>query len=372
MIVGVPKEIKVREYRVGMVPGGVQQLVQAGHEVLVERGAGLGSGIDDDEYVRRGGKIVASAKEVWERSDLIVKVKEPIAPEYDYFREDLCIYTYLHLAAVPELAQALLDKKVTGIAYETIELPNGALPLLKPMSEIAGKMSVQVGATCLEKEHGGMGVLLGGVPGTKPGHVVIIGGGSVGTSAAKIAVGFGARVTLLDRSLDRLTYLDDIFGGRIMTLYSNPETIEHVVLQADLLVGAVLVAGARAPKLVTEDLVRRMKPGAVIVDVSVDQGGCIETARPTTHDEPTYMVGEVVHYCVANMPGAVPRTSTFALNNATLPFVLALADKGVARALAEDSDLANGLNIHAGRVTYEAVAEALGHPYVSAAEALAA
>ncbi len=363
MIIGVPKEIKVQEYRVGLVPGGVLQLVAAGHEVLVEAGAGLGAGIADDAYVKAGATIVPDAASVWGRADMVVKVKEPIPSEYGYFREGLILYTYLHLAAVPELARALVEKGVTAIAYETIEDRKGGLPLLKPMSEIAGRMSVQVGAHCLEKHQGGMGLLLGGVPGTKPGHVVILGGGVVGTSAARIAVGMGARVTIIDRSLERLTWLDDIFQGRVMTLHSNPETIDHAVQQADLLIGAVLVTGARAPRLVTEELVHRMKPGAVIVDVSVDQGGCIETCRPTTHADPTYFVGDVLHYCVANMPGAVARTSTYALTNATTGYAVMLATRGIEGAVQADPGLRLGVNTHAGVCTHAAVADALGLPF---------
>lgn len=364
MIVGVPKEIKAQENRVGLVPGGIKQLTTSGHTVFVERGAGLGSGIQDEAFVRAGAVMLESAAEVWARADMIVKVKEPIPSEYAYFRDGLIVYTYLHLAAVPELGHELVRKKVTSIAYETIEDRNGLLPLLKPMSEIAGKMSVQVGAHCLEKHQGGMGLLLGGVPGTKPGHVVILGGGTVGTNAAKIAVGMGARVTIIDKNLDRLTYLDDVFLGRAMTMHSNPETIEHAALQADLLIGGVLVTGARAPKLVTEEQVRRMKPGSVIVDVSVDQGGCIETCRPTTHENPTYFVGDVLHYCVANMPGAVARTSTFALTNATTAYALKLADLGVERAIAADPGLRLGVNSKGGCCTHEAVAHAIGLPYV--------
>lgn len=364
MIVGVPREIKTEEYRVGMVPGGVKLLVDDGHRVLVQRGAGSGSGIHDDDYARMGAEIIKDAAAVWAQSDMIVKVKEPIPSEYPHFREGQILYTYLHLAAVPELCRALVDAKVTSIAYETIEDEQGRLPLLKPMSEIAGKMSVQVGAHALEKHSGGMGVLLGGVPGTKPAHVVIIGGGTVGISAAKIAVGMGARVTVLDRSLDRLTYLDDVFLGRVMTLYSNPQTLEHSVLNADLLVGAVLVAGARAPHLVDEATVRRMKQGSVIVDVSVDQGGCIETTKPTTHDNPTYNVGGVVHYCVANMPGAVARTSTFALTNATTYYARVLARQGVDSAIADHAGLRLGVNTKNGKVTYKAVADDLGYDYV--------
>ncbi len=364
VIVGVPKEIKAQENRVGMVPGGVQQLVALGHKVFIQRGAGLGSGISDDAFVRAGATILETAAEVWEKAEMIVKVKEPIPSEYGYFREGLVMYTYVHLAAVPELGHELAKKKVTSIAYETIEDKNGFLPLLKPMSEIAGKMSVQVGAHCLEKHQGGMGLLLGGVPGTKPGHVVILGGGTVGTNAAKIAVGMGARVTIIDKNLDRLTYLDDVFHGRVMTVHSNPETIDHAVMLADLLVGGVLVTGARAPKLVSEEQVRRMKPGAVIVDVSVDQGGCIATCRPTTHENPTYFVGDVLHYCVANMPGAVARTSTYALTNATTGYAIKLAELGIERAIASDPGLRLGFNTRGGHCTHAAVAEAIGLPYV--------
>ncbi len=365
MIIGVPSEIKVREYRVGLVPGAVKQLTQAGHRVVVQRGAGLGSGIEDAAYERMGAEILPTADDVWAAADMVVKVKEPIAEEYPRFRPGQILYTYLHLAAVPELAAALMERGVAAVAYETIELGNGHLPLLKPMSEIAGKMSVQVGAHYLQKESGGMGLLLGGVPGTAPGHVAILGGGTVGTNAAKIAVGMGARVTILDRSLDRLTYLDDVFLGRATTLHSNPETIEHSVLSADLVVGGVLIAGARAPHLVTRDMILRMKPGSVVVDVSVDQGGCIETCRPTTHENPTYMVGDVVHYCVANMPGAVARTSTFALNNATTPYALKIANQGLEAAISADPALRLGLNIYRGRCTHPAVAESLGLPYVA-------
>jgi alanine dehydrogenase len=363
MIIGVPKEIKNREYRVGLVPGGVRQLVDAGHQVLVETGAGLGSGNPDERYVRAGATIIESAAEVWNRAEMVIKVKEPIPSEYGYFRPGLVLYTYLHLAAVPELAHELVKAGVTGIAYETIEDKKGGLPLLKPMSEIAGRMAVQVGAHCLEKHAGGMGLLLGGVPGTETGHVVILGGGSVGTNAARMAVGMGARVTILDRSLDRLTYLDDIFQGRVSTVYSNPETVEKAALEADLLVGAVLITGARAPRLVTRELVERMRPGSVIVDVSVDQGGCIETCRPTTHENPTFFVGDVLHYCVANMPGAVARTSTYALTNATTAYALQLANLGVEGAIKRDPGLRPGVNTHAGACTHAAVAEAVNLPY---------
>ena len=363
MIIGVPTEIKTEEYRVAMVPGGVRQLTDAGHTVLVQRGAGAGSGIEDAKYVRVGAEIVEEAEEVWARAHMICKVKEPISSEYGYFRDGLILFTYLHLAAAPELGHQLIAKGVSSIAYETIETRPGYLPLLKPMSEVAGKMSVQVGAACLEKAKGGMGLLLGGVPGTKSARVVIIGGGSVGTSAAKIAVGMGARVTILDRSLERLTYLDDIFGSRVQTVYSNPETVAHAARGAHLLIGAVLVAGARAPKLVSRELVSQMKPGSVIVDVAVDQGGCVETCRPTTHDNPTFVVDGVVHYCVANMPGAVARTSTFALTNATTEYALRIARDGVEKAIRTDVGLRTGLNTHAGACTHDAVAEALGVPF---------
>lgn len=362
MIIGVPKEIKAQEYRVGLVPAGVQQLVAAGHQVLIEAGAGLGAGVPDDAYARVGARVVDAAS-VWSSADMIIKVKEPIASEYGYLRPGLILYAYLHLAAVPELAEVLLARGVTSIAYETIEDKDGRLPLLKPMSEIAGRMAVQVGAHCLEKQQGGMGLLLSGVPGTRPGHVVVLGGGVVGTSAARIAAGMGAHVTIIDRSLDRLTWLDDLFQGRVTTLYSNPENIEHAVRHADLVIGAVLVTGARAPRLVTRALVDRMRPGSVIVDVSVDQGGCIETCRPTTHENPTYFVGEVLHYCVANMPGAVSRTSTFALTNATTGFAIALASLGFAKAIASDVGLRQGVNTHNGACTHAAVADALGMTY---------
>lgn len=364
MIVGIPTEIKSQENRVGMVPGGVKQLTTAGHEVLVQAGAGQGSGVPDEAYARMGARLVTDPAEAW-GADLVVKVKEPIPSEYGYFRRGQLLFTYLHLAAAPELGAELLKAGVTGIAYETIVDAHGHLPLLKPMSEIAGRMATQVGAHCLEKQQGGMGLLLGGVPGTKPGHVVVLGGGTVGTNAARIALGMGARVTLLDRSLERLAYLDDVFQGRVTTLHSNPETIEHSVKQADLLVGAVLIAGARAPKLVTEALVREMKPGSVVVDVSVDQGGCIETCHPTTHKDPTYLVGEVVHYCVANMPGAVARTSTYALTNATTEYTLRLANLGLDAAAAADPGLRLGINTKNGACTHPAVAEALGCEYTA-------
>ncbi len=357
MIIGVPREIKIREYRVGMTPAGVRSLTSHGHTVRVERAAGEGSGIRDAEYEAQGAVIVPTAGDAW-GAELVVKVKEPLPTEYGYFRKDLVLYTYLHLANEPELTQTLKREGVAGIAYETIELEDGSLPLLRPMSEVAGRMAVQVGATCLEKERGGKGVLLGGVPGTRRGRVVILGGGVVGRNAATIAVGMGAQVTVLDVRAETMAYLEDVFGGAIETLYSNPTNIEEMVARADLLIGAVLVTGAAAPKLVTEELVGRMTPGSVIVDVAVDQGGCIETCRPTTHDNPTYEVRGVVHYCVPNMPGAVPQTSTWALTNVTIPYVVKIADHGLAAAARADEALVRGFNTYGGHVTYEPVARA--------------
>lgn len=359
MIIGVPKEIKTREYRVGMTPAGVRSLTSRGHKVLVERAAGEGSGLKDAEYAAQGATIVATAAEAW-AAEMVVKVKEPLKDEYAFFRKDLILYTYLHLAAELELTKALAKSGVSGIAYETIQIEDGSLPLLKPMSEVAGRMAVQVGATCLEKERGGKGVLLGGVPGTRRGRVVILGGGFVGRNAATIAVGMGAQVTVLDVRGDTMAYLEDVFGGAIETLYSNPINIEEACVRADLVIGAVLVTGAAAPKLVSKELVSKMSKGSVIVDVAVDQGGCIETCRPTTHDHPTYEVDGVVHYCVANMPGAAPLTSTYALAAATTPYISALAAKGVDRALADDPGFAEGLNIMAGKVKHPAVAQSLG------------
>jgi alanine dehydrogenase len=363
MIVGVPKEIKTREYRVGLVPGGVRALTARGHQVLMEKEAGQGSGISDAELVKAGAKIIGTAAEVWAKADMIIKVKEPLPPEYDLMREGQIVYTYFHLAAVPELLKVLLKRRVSAVAYETIQMEDGSLPLLKPMSEVAGKMSIQVGAASLEKAHGGKGVLLGGVPGVRRGKVVILGAGVVGTNAAKAAVGLGAEVQILDINLDRLGYLDDIFGGRITTINSDTAQIERAVTEADLVVGAVLIAGARAPKLVTEALVAQMSEGAVVVDVAVDQGGCIETCHPTTHDEPTYIKHGVVHYCVANMPGAVAQTSTFALTNATTPFALKIADMGLVEAVSRHLPLELGLNTYDGKVTHRAVAESLGQTY---------
>ena len=363
MKVGVPKEIKVHEYRVGMVPAGVRELVAAGHEVLVETGAGAGIGFTDQDYQSAGARIAGAAAEVFDAADLLVKVKEPQLHECAMLRPDQVLFTYLHLAADPEQARALCDSGTTAIAYETVTAPDGSLPLLTPMSEVAGRMSVQVGATCLQKANGGRGLLLGGVPGVKPAKVVILGGGVSGTHAAEMAVGMRADVTVLDRSVPRLRELSALFGPTLKTAYSTTEGIEPLVVDADLVIGAVLIAGAAAPRLVTREMVRKMKPGAVLVDSSIDQGGCFETSRPTTHAEPTFVVDEVVHYCVTNMPGAVPRTSTFALNAATLPFVRSLADLGWEVALAADPHLAHGLNVHDGHITHQAAAQALHLEY---------
>ncbi len=357
MIIGIPTEVKVHEYRVGMVPWGVKQLVEHGHRVVVQRGAGLGSGITDEDYVRAGAQILETADDVWGEADMIIKVKEPIPEEYPRMREGQILYTYLHLAPVPELTQVLLDKKVVGVAYETISPPEGGLPCLKPMSEVAGRMAVQVGARSLEKEHGGKGLLLGGVPGVRRGNVVIIGGGTVGTNAAKIALGMGAHVTILDVDLERLEYLEYIFHGEVDTIYSNPYSIEQYVSKADVVVGAVLIPGAKAPHLVSEELVAAMEPGSVLVDVAVDQGGCIETCRPTTHDEPTFVEHGVVHYCVANMPGAVAHTSTFALTNTTLPYGIKIADLGIDEAARRDPAIFSGVNVYEGTLVCEAVAK---------------
>jgi alanine dehydrogenase len=357
VLIGIPREIKTREYRVGMTPAGVRALVAHGHRVLVEKGAGEGSGIHDDAYVRAGATIVETAADAW-GAEMIVKVKEPLSREYGFFREGLLLYTYLHLAAEPELTRELVKKKVTAVAYETIQLDDGSLPLLRPMSEVAGRMAVQVGASCLEKERGGKGVLLGGVPGTRRGRVVILGGGVVGRNAATIAIGMGASVTVLDVRAETMTYLEDVFGGAIETLYSNAENIEEAVSRADLVVGAVLVPGAKAPQLVTEDLIRRMERGSVVVDVAVDQGGCIATCRPTTHDDPIYEVHGVVHYCVANMPGAVPYTSTLALTNVTMAYAVTIANRGIVKAARADRAVRLGINTHAGRCTYGPVAAA--------------
>lgn len=371
MIVGVPKEIKTREYRVGMVPAGVRALTSAGHTVLVETNAGIGSGIPDSEYQRVGAQIISSADEVWKRAEMVVKVKEPIAPEYERMQPGQIVYTYFHLAGVdPELTKTLIKKKVTAVAYETLQLDDGSLPLLKPMSEVAGKMAIQVGAACLEKAHGGKGILLGGVPGVRRGRVAVIGGGVVGLCAAKVAVGMGAEVTILDVNLERLTYLDDVFLGRAQTLASDTESIARTVRESDLVIGGVLIPGGKAPKLVSRELIAEMEPGSVVVDVAVDQGGCIETCKPTTHDNPTFTVSDVVHYCVANMPGAVPQTSTFALTNTTRPYSRKIADLGLVEAIKSDRALQRAINTYNGHITYEAVAKDMGYDYVPLMDAL--
>jgi len=372
MIIGVAKEIKNNENRVGLTPAGAADLCKAGHTVLMEQGAGFGSGFSDESYVEVGASIIADKKELFDRSEMIIKVKEPLAAEYDLFHEGQILFTYLHLAPEPELTKAMLDKKVIGIAYETIVGRNNTLPLLSPMSEVAGRMSVQIGAQMLEKPWGGKGILLGGVPGVESGQVVIIGGGIVGTNAAKMAIGMGARVTIIDKSGDRLAYLDDIFGGRVMTVMSNSYNIAKWVAKADLLVGAVLVPGAKAPKLVSAEMVKTMEAGSVIVDVAIDQGGSVETIdRVTTHSDPTYTKYGVVHYSVANMPGAVARTSTLALTNATLPYAMAIANKGWKQALQDDQGLANGLNVYNGQIIFKAVADDQQLPYTSVEEVLA-
>lgn len=362
MKVGVPKETKTREYRVGMTPAGVRELTKLGHEVLVEKGAGEGSGIKDHSYVDAGARLVQAAADAWS-AELVVKVKEPQPGEYGFLREGLILYTYLHLAAEPVLTRELLRRRVTSVAYETIQTADGRLPLLRPMSEVAGRMATQVGASFLEKERGGKGVLLGGVPGTRRGRVVILGGGVVGRNAATIAIGMGAQVTLFDVRAKTMEYLEDVFGSSIETVYSNSHNIAEAVRRADLLIGAVLVPGAVAPRLVTEELVRTMEPGSVIVDVAVDQGGCIETCRPTTHDDPTYEVHGVVHYCVPNMPGAVSQTSTWALTNVTADYAVKIATLGLEQAARQDSALALGVNTFAGNVTCAPVAEAHGLPH---------
>ncbi len=370
MLIGVPKEVKSHEYRVGLVPASVRELIHHGHKVVVESGAGAGIGFDDAAYENAGAEILTRAADVFAAAELIVKVKEPQPEEVRALREDQILFTYFHLAADRVLTEALLRSGAVAIAYETVTDKTGGLPLLAPMSEVAGRMSVQVGAHCLEKEQGGKGVLLGGVPGVPAAKVVILGGGVSGTNAARVAMGMEAYVTVIDRSLPRLYELDMQFGSQLHTLFSTVETIEHEVVSADLLIGAVLVPGAAAPKLVSRELVRAMKPGSVIVDISIDQGGCIETSRPTTHAAPTFIEEGVVHYCVTNMPGAVARTSAVALNNATLPFVLAVADRGWRRALFDDPHLRNGLNAARGLLTHPAVAHDLGLPLTAAERAL--
>lgn len=360
MRIGVPKEIKNNENRVAMTPAGVVNLVKFGHEVMIEKSAGLGSGFSDEDYLSAGAKLVETAEEAWSM-EMVMKVKEPLPSEYKYFREGLILFTYLHLAPEPELTKALIDNKVVGIAYETVQLANRSLPLLTPMSEVAGRMSAQIGAQFLEKVYGGMGILLSGVPGVQRGVVTIIGGGVAGTNAAKMAIGLGAKVTIIDLNPDRLRQLDDIFGSDVTTLMSNPYNIAEAVKESDLVIGAVLIPGAKAPKLVTEEMIKSMKPGSVVVDIAIDQGGIFETTdRITTHDNPTYEKHGVVHYAVANMPGAVPRTSTIALTNVTVPYAVQIANKGYQRACLENEALLKGINTLSGFVTYEAVAEAHG------------
>jgi alanine dehydrogenase len=363
VVIGVPKEIKDNETRVGCVPSMISALRERGHEVLVEAQAGVGSSIPDNEYAEAGAIIVNGAVEVWGKSDLIVKVKEPQPSEYEFFRRGLLLFTYLHLAPLPELTEALVRSRVNSVAYETIREQDNSLPLLTPMSEVAGRMAVQVGAQYLERPNGGRGILLGGIPGVAPANVVVIGGGIVGHNAAKMACGLGANVTMIDRNLNRLRELDDIYSNSIRTLASNTYTIREAVRQADLVIGAVLIPGASAPKLVRREMISQMKPGSVIVDVAIDQGGCVETAHPTTHTDPVYYVDGVLHYCVSNMPAAVPHTSTFGLTNATTPYVLLLADKGLERACEENDAIRQGVNTYEGEITYAAVAESQGKPW---------
>nr|MDO8112164.1 alanine dehydrogenase [Candidatus Sigynarchaeota archaeon] len=359
MIIGVLKEIKDNEYRVALPPAAAETLVLAGHQVLIETGAGVGSGFQDEEYKEVGATVVKDPSDVWRKATMVMKVKEPQESEFKFFREGLIYFAYLHLAAEPKVTKALLDSKVTGIAFETIQLDNGALPCLAPMSEVAGRMAVQIGARYLEKENGGRGILLSGVPGVPPAEIVIIGAGTVGNNAAKIASGMGAHVTILDINTDKLRYLDDIEHGNLTTISSNRRHIADAVKDADLVIGAVLIPGAKAPKLVTREMVETMKPGSVIVDVAIDQGGCIETSKPTKHSDPVFKVNDVIHYAVTNMPGAVPRTSSYALSNATLPYALKLANLGFEEAIKADAALAKGVNTYAGNVTCKAVADAL-------------
>ncbi len=370
MIIGVPKEVKDHESRVGLVPAGVTALTEAGHQVIVQSGAGRGSSITDQEYIDAGAQILPAAPEVWANANLVIKVKEPQPSEFPFLRRDLVLFTYLHLAPLPELTQALLDAGTNSVAYETIREDNGSLPLLTPMSEVAGRMSVQIGAQYLEAPNGGRGILLGGVPGTAPANVVILGGGIVGHNAAKIALGMGAHVTIIDRNLNRLRELDDIYNGNIVTLASNVHTIRESLRLADLVIGAVLIPGASAPKLVRRDMIKLMKPGSVMVDVAIDQGGCFETSRATTHTDPIYYVDSVLHYCVSNMPAAVPHTSTFALNNATLPYLLTLANKGLEAAARASRAIAEGVNTYQGHCVYQAVADSQGRPYTPLASLL--
>jgi len=370
MLIGIPKEIKNHEYRVGMIPASARELISHGHQIIVETSAGCGIGFSDQDYIDIGAEIRNTASEVFEQADMIVKVKEPLTEERAMLREDQILFTYLHLA--PDLPQTedLIKSKAICIAYETVTSDNGSLPLLAPMSEVAGRMSIQAGAQCLEKSKSGCGMLLGGVPGVSPAKVVIIGGGVVGSNAAQMAIGLGANVVILDRSIDVLRRLDAQFGAQLETVFSSKDALDQHVLSADLVIGGVLIPGAAAPKLVTEDMIKRMKPGAAVVDVAIDQGGCFATSHATTHADPTYIVDDVVHYCVANMPGAVPRTSTFALNNATLPYIINIANKGYKAALEDDKHLMNGLNVHKGIITCESVAVNLGFEFVAPEDAI--
>jgi alanine dehydrogenase len=370
MIIGVPREIKEFEYRVGVVPAGVRVLTEYGHKVVIQKGAGEGCRITDEEFVAAGAELIEGSAEIYVQAEMIMKVKEPLAEEYDLMREDQILYCYLHLAPAPRLTEILLERKVVAVAYETIQLDDGSLPLLIPMSEVAGRMAIQVGAHFLEKTQGGRGVLLGGVPGVSRGRVTILGAGTVGRAAAKIAVGMEAEVHIIDIDQRRLVYMDDLFGNRITTLMSNYDNISYSVADSHLVIGSVLIPGARAPRLVTRDLVKSMEAGAVIVDVAIDQGGCFETSRPTTHTHPTYVTDDVIHYCVPNMPGAVARTSTYALTNVTLPYALKLANQGLQKAVSEDPYLAQGVNIYKGYVTHPKVAQALGYQHSNLSEVL--
>jgi alanine dehydrogenase len=370
MLIGVPKEIKNHEYRIGLTPAGVRELAANGHAVMIERDGGKAIGLTDEMYQRAGAEIVESAAEIFQRSEMIIKVKEPQPVECAMLRPGQVLYTYLHLAPDPQQTRALVESGATCIAYETVTDRKGGLPLLAPMSEVAGRMSIQAGAHALEKAQGGSGMLLGGVPGVKPAEVLVIGGGVVGINAARIAMGMGARVTVVDRSLDRLKYLDELYGDRLTTIYSTHDAIEERLPETDLVIGAVLIPGAAAPKLIARSQLKLMRPGSVLVDVAIDQGGCFETSKATTHQDPTYEVDGIIHYCVANMPGGVARTSTFALTNATLPFAVQLANKGARQALLDDEHLLNGLNVHDGKVTYKAVADVLGYEYVPSTTAL--
>jgi alanine dehydrogenase len=358
MIIGIPKEVKKDEHRIALPPDGVRELVKHGHQVYVERGAGFGSAFPDNEYERSGATLLDAARDVWAKADMVVKVKEPQPEEYDCLREDLILFTYLHLAAAEELTHKMLESGVTGLAYETVTDREGRLPLLEPMSEVAGRMAVQVVSHYLEKTQGGRGVLMGGIPGVKPANIVVLGGGTVGTNAAKVALGMGAQVTLLDINIERLRYLDDTLHGRFITLYSNDGNIAEMIARADAVIGAVLIAGAKAPHLIRREMLKDMPDGSVIVDVAVDQGGCVETTHPTTHSDPTYVIDGVVHYGVANMPGAVPRTSSLGLSNATLRYILKVANMGLLEALRSDPGLAKGLNIYGGQITHPGVAQA--------------